>query len=165
MPTAPFTALITPFDPSLKPDNTLPGPQPPTGGTAPPPVVDNTLPGDIPRPEHPIYYPLPPGVPVYPDNTLPGEQPVIDNTLPVPPGGNGGWLPVYIDNTLPGDLPRPDNTLPGPQPRPEHPIVLPPPGSVPEGPVDWRAAWTPATGWIVVGFPTGPVPTPSKKKK
>ena len=45
MPTASFTALITPFDPSLKPDQRLPTPQPPTPGQ--PPVIDNTLPGDV----------------------------------------------------------------------------------------------------------------------
>ena len=87
------------------------------------------------------------------------EHPIV-----LPPGG-GGWLPVYIDNTLPGDQPKPDNTLPGDQPRPTHPIVLPPPGEVPEGPIDWKAAWTPTTGWIVIGVPTGPHVTPSKGKR
>ena len=195
---ASFMALITPFDPSLKPDQGLPTPQPPAPGQ--PPRPDNTLPGMLPRPEHPIYYPLPPGAPVdpdygipedgpYPDQGLPGSQPRPDQGLPgsqpkpdqglppspshpiVLPPGNGGWLPVYIDNTLPGDQPKPDQGLPGSQPRPDqglppfpsHPIALPPPGSMPEGPVDWKAAWTPTTGWIVVGFPTGPSPTPSKK--
>ena len=152
---APFMALITPFDPSLKPDNTLPGVQPPTT-PGQPPVVDNTLPGNLPRPEHPIYYPLPPGAPVDPAYGVPEEGlPVIDNTLP---GSSGGWLPVYIDNTLPGAGSSGGE-------KPTHPIVLPEPGSPPEGPVDWKAVWTPSSGWIVVGFPTGPVPTPSKKRR
>jgi hypothetical protein len=29
------------------------------------------------------------------------------------------------------------------------------------GPVDWKYAWTPSTGWVVIGIPTGPIPTPS----
>jgi hypothetical protein len=167
MPTQSFLALITPFDPSLKPDHTLPQPQPPLPGT-PPPVVDNTLPGDMPRPSHPIYYPLPPNAPVdpgygipeeglpHPDHTLPGPQPHPEHPIVLPPGG-GGWAPVYIDNTLPTD------------PHPEHPIVIPPDGVAPPeaggGKVVWKAIWTPANGWQLIGvvLPSGPVPTPSKK--
>jgi hypothetical protein len=150
-----FTALITPFDMGAHPDHELPTPQPPTGGGQPP-HPDNTLPGDIPRPEHPIWYPLPPGVlPPQIDNTLPGEQPHPDQGLPgsqprpdqglpgpqphpehpivLPPGGGGGWLPVYIDNTLPGDQPYPDQGLPGQQPRPDQ--GLPGPQPRPEHPI------------------------------
>jgi hypothetical protein len=138
----PVIALIVPmYDPNLKPDNTLPGGQ----GGAP----DQTLPGDLPKPEHPIFFPLPPGAPVdpeygipedgpYPDQGLPGDQPKPDQGLPgdqprpshpiaLPPGGGGGWLPVYIDNTLPGDQPYPDQGLPGDQPRPDQGL----PGSQP----------------------------------
>jgi hypothetical protein len=141
-----FFALVTPFDPSLKPDQGLPTPQPPTGGQ--PPHPDQGLPGDLPHPEHPIYYPLPPNAPVdpsygipidgpYPDQGLPGSQPHPDQGLPgsqpkpdqglppfpshpivLPPGG-GNWLPVYIDNSLPGDQPHPDQGLPGSQPKPD----------------------------------------------
>jgi hypothetical protein len=183
-----FIALVTPFDPSLKPDQGLPKPQPPAGGPRP----DQGLPGPqpipdhgfLPHPEHPIYYPLPPGAPVYPDQGLPGPQPGPDNTLP-------GSQPKP-DNTLPGSQPRPDNTLPGAQPKPEHPIVLPPgeggwepvyiwgPGDArptppialpPDGQpptggkVTWKAIWTPANGWQTIGvvIPSQPVPTPSKK--
>jgi hypothetical protein len=49
--------------------------------------------------------------------------------------------------------------------KPSHPIVLPPPA--PGKPaVEWelKVAWTPVTGWIVVGVPTGEHVTPSKKK-
>jgi hypothetical protein len=28
--------------------------------------------------------------------------------------------------------------------------------------IDWHAAWSPATGWIVVGIPNVPAPTPSR---
>jgi hypothetical protein len=27
--------------------------------------------------------------------------------------------------------------------------------------IEWRTAWSPATGWVVVGVPTVPVPTPA----
>jgi hypothetical protein len=52
-----------------------------------------------------------------------------------------------------------------PQPHPEHPIVLPPdlPPTTPEGgKIEWKTAWTPQTGWIVVGVPSEPHPVPSK---
>jgi hypothetical protein len=39
--------------------------------------------------------------------------------------------------------------------------VLPPDGSAPEGPIEWKAAWSPTTGWITVGVPQVPVPTPA----
>jgi hypothetical protein len=155
-------AMILPINTDARPDNTLPGaqPKPPGGSSGEKP--DNTLPGDIPRPENPIFYPLPPGAPppqvdnTLPgsqpgvDNTLPGSQPGVDNTLPgsqprpenpiVLPPDSGGWLPVYIDNTLPGEQPVIDNSLP-----------LPPEGEMPEGKVDWRYAWTPNSGWIMIG--------------
>jgi hypothetical protein len=69
----------------------------------------------------------------------------------------GGVPPEYVD--IGG---------PGPQPHPEHPIVLPPdlPPTLPppdERPIEWKVAWTPTTGWVVIGIPTGAHPTPSKK--
>jgi hypothetical protein len=168
-----FFALVTPFDPSLKPDHELPKPQPtpPLPGTKPP-VVDNTLPGDLPHPEHPIYWPLPPYAPVdpgygipeeglpHPDQGLPGPQPHPEHPIVLPPD-SGGWLPVYIDNTLPGDLPHP-----------EHPIVIPPDMPAPpeigfSGTIKFKAIWTPANGWQTIGVVIPgdkPVPTPSKKK-
>jgi hypothetical protein len=66
-----------------------------------PPYVDNTLPGDQPRPDNTL-----PGDQPRPDHELPGDQPSVEHPI---------YLPPYIDNSLPG-----------PQPRPEHPIVLPP---------------------------------------
>jgi hypothetical protein len=50
---------------------------------------------------------------------------------------------------------------------PEHPIVLPPdlPPTMPppdQRPIEWKTGWTQETGWVVVGVPTGPTPTPSK---
>jgi hypothetical protein len=188
-----FIALITPMekgggrpDNSLpggqggRPDNTLPGSQP---------GIDNTLPGQLPRPEHPIYYPIPPGGII--DNTLPGQQPGIDNTLPgsqpgidntlpgsqpkpeqpiyLPPG-SGNWEPIFIwgpsdprpGTGLPGQQPgRPDNTLP-----PGVDNTLPPDGETSDGqPIKYVPIWTPTTGWITVGIvlPEGPTVTPSKR--
>lgn len=66
-----------------------------------PPYVDNTLPGEQPRPDHTLPGDLP-----HPDQGLPGEQPSVEHPI---------YLPPYVDNSLPGD-----------QPRPSHPIVLPP---------------------------------------
>jgi hypothetical protein len=75
-----------------------------------------------------------------------------------PLGFWGGRPPEYVD--IGG---------PGPQPHPEHPIVLPPdlPPTLPppdERPIEWKVAWTPQSGWVVVGIPTGAVPTPSKRR-
>jgi len=166
-----FWAKITPINMDAYPDQGLPAPQPPKPPS--PGAPDQTLPGDLPRPEHPIYFPLPPDVPVdpgygvpegaYPDQGLPGEQPRPDQGLPgeqpkpehpiVLPPGSGGWVPpIYIWG--PND------------PRPTHPIVIPPDvPPTPETPaIKWKAIWTEKTGWIVIGLPQGPFPTPSKKK-
>jgi hypothetical protein len=143
-------------------------PRPPGVPTHPiynPPYPDQGLPGNQPYPDQGL-----PGNQPYPDQGLPGQQPRPDQGLPpfpshpifIPPAG--GQPPLGIWG--PTD-PRPGYGLPGPQPRPEHPIVLPPdlPPTTPEGgPIDWKVAWTPVTGWIVVGIPAEGtlVPTPSK---
>lgn len=128
-------------------------------------------------PTHPIYYP--PGIwgptDPRPGWGLPGPQPPTGS----PPGIWGGSNtpmpspPIYIppegaEPPLgiwgPTD-PRPGYGLPGAQPKPEHPIVLPPdlPPQTPEGgKIEWKTAWTPTTGWIVVGIPQEPHPVPSK---
>jgi hypothetical protein len=176
-----FLALITPFGSLPYPDQGLP--TPPTGQ---PPHPDNTLPGDLPRPAHPIWLPLPPGAPVdpdygidvdspYPDQGLPGSQPKPDQGLPGPqphpehpivlPPDSGGWLPVYIWG--PND-PRPGTGLPGSQPHPDQGLPpIPPPTDEEKAKVEWKTMWTPSTGWVsfAVVVPAGgtPVPTPSKK--
>jgi len=208
-----INAMIIPLSSSSAPPRPGPpggGGPPGLGGELPPglgggggPHPDQTLPGDLPIPSHPIYYPLPPFAPVdpgyghpiegrpYPDQGLPGEQPRPDNTLPgdqprpdqglpgaqprpehpiVLPPDSGGWLPVYIwgpndprpGTGLPGDQPEIDNTLP--------PIELPPPGETDDGAkIEWKAMWTPTTGWvsfaIVVPGKDTPVPTPSSRAK
>ena len=151
------------------PKPTPPGqPKPPSGGEHP----DHTLPGDLPHPEHPIYFPLPPGAPVdpeygipeeglpHPDHTLPGPQPHPEHPIvlpPDPPEQGGGWGPIYIWGGGPGARP---------------PIAIPPDGSLPIEPgkppveVKFKAIWTPENGWqtIAVVVPGGPHVTPSKKR-
>jgi hypothetical protein len=153
--------VLTPPDSGLRPDNTLPVPQPPLGIWGPPQMglhPDNSLPqpppgiwggpGSLPRPPgvptHPIYNPpYPSQGPGFPTNPI---------VLPPPPGS--GAPPIAAQ-------------LPVFPPEATHPIVLPPevaPPTTGDGrPIEWMAAWSPATGWVVVGVPQGPHPTPSKK--
>ena len=182
----PFLALITPIgnaggggpvDPGYSP----PWAQVPGGGGGQPPGIWG--PTD-PRPTNPIAgwdpgsgtFPpgRPPGVPThpvynppYPDNSLPGQQPGIwgptdprpTPPIYIPPAGAEPPLGIWG----PTD-PRPGLGPVAPQPHPEHPIVLPPdlPPTTPEGGrIEWKTAWTPVTGWIVVGIPQEPHPVPS----
>ena len=167
-----FIALITPMEKGGgRPDNTLPpgqGGRPDNTLPGSQPGIDNTLPGQLPRPEQPIYYPLPPGGII--DNTLPGQQPGIDNTLP--PG---------VDNTLPTPPPGVDNTLPpgagnwepvyiwggGNVPMPNPPIHIPPEGETEDGEkIKYVPIWTATTGWVTIGIvlPEGDHVTPSRRK-
>lgn len=177
---APFLALITPIGETVVP------PQPPLGiwgPTDPRPTHPIAPGGQPPRPWGPINYPDQglPGNQPYPDQGLPGNQPYPDQGLPGRPPGMWGpndprpTPPIYIPpEGSPPPLgiwgptdPRPGWGLPGPQPHPEHPIVLPPdlPEETPEGgKITWKTAWTPTTGWIVIGIPAEGtlVPTPSR---
>ena len=120
---------------------------------------DHTQPGDIPHPEHPIFYPLPPGAPVdpeygvpdtHPDQGLPAPQPHPEHPIVLPPD-SGGWLPpLYIWG--PND------------PRPTPPIAMPVPPTSPDVKWEVKVGWTATTGWIVIAVPTGAHVTPSKKK-
>lgn len=111
--------------------------------------------------------------PPYIDIGFPGPQP--PGTPPLGIWGGSG-VGDYIDAGLPAPQPPPGS----PPPRPTHPIYYPPVIWPPEGPlvgiehpiapggeppqppkVEWKTAWSPTTGWVVVGVPTGPVPTPS----
>src|SRR5207342_3322193 len=129
---------------------------------------DHTLPGDLPHPEHPIYYPLPPGAPVdpdygvpvdrpHPDHELPGPQPHPEHPIVLPPG-NGNWKPVYIWGG-PGSLPT--------APHPDHdlPIPVPPDQEIDDGSsITFKPIWTPENGWQVIGvvIPGGEHVTPSR---
>lgn len=147
-----YTALIMPLSAASPPDRPggqppQPG-QPPSGGGGRP---DNTLPGNLPRPEHPIWYPLPPGAPVDPDYGIPGYRP--DQRPPTderPDQGlpGGGRPPGRPDQGLPPSGVGPDQGLPGAQPGPEHPIALPPGG---------EGGWLPAYIW---GGGNVPMPNP-----
>jgi hypothetical protein len=171
-----FLALITPLSsggepthPIYNPPYPSQGPGFPTnpiapggpplgfwGGTAPPWVSHPIAPGGPP----PQIWPSP-GVPTHPiyNPPYPSQGPGFP-THPIAPGGPGlgfwgGTPPNYVD--IGG---------PGPQPRPEHPIVLPPdlPPTLPppdSRPVEWKVLWSPSSGWVVVGRPQGPMPTPS----
>ena len=137
-----------------------PGGQPPSGGGMPPhpahPIWRPDLgiwggPWEPPYPSHPIYNPGGP----------PGSS---------PPGYWGGGMGPGVKPQPPGSGQPPLGIWPNPPEGsvlPEHPIVLPPdlPPTMPppdERPIDWKTAWTPATGWIVIGVPSGAHPTPSK---
>jgi len=128
-------AVIMPVDTGARPDHELPGKPPgpsqgpglPTHPIAPGGPPPEVWPGPG-KPTHPIYWPLPPGAPVDPSYGVPIERP----SHPIAPGGGG---------------PRPDQGLPGEQPKPEHPIVLPPGGG----------GWLPVYIW---GGGNEPFPTP-----
>lgn len=182
----PFLALITPVGngASSPPLGTWGG-SAPWPGYATPPIAPG---GPPPRPWGPINYPDQglPGNQPYPDQSLPGQQPGIWGG-----GGVGNYPDAGFPGPQPGQPPRPwgpinypDQGLPGVQPipgRPTHPIYYPPviwdpsrptnpianPGD-PNDPgagqpkIEWKTAWSPSTGWIVVGIPTGPTATPSE---
>lgn len=144
----------------------------PPGGPGTPPLgiwggsgvgdyVDAGLPG--PQPGQP---PRPWGPVFYPDQGLPGNQPGIW------PG-----KPPYVDIGFPGPQPgHPPGIWGGPwyppviwdPSRPTNPIVNPGDPNNPEGDrqprVEWKTAWSPSTGWVVIGIPTGPTPTPSSEE-
>jgi hypothetical protein len=107
------------------------GPMPPGGGGAP----------------------LPPWYPGHP------EHPIPPTVWPTPPGGGGGQPPTG------GAGPHPEHPI-WPGAHPEHPGPIVPPTEPPPidpatPPIEWKPVWTPETGWIVVGVPNVPVPTPS----
>lgn len=183
----PFLALITPIGGGLGGPPGVPthpwvppyGPSHPIAPGGPPP-----------RPWGPIEYPDQslPGNQPYPDQGLP--RPPLGTWGGVRPPyvdiGGPGPQP-YPGQGLPGNQPYPDQGLPGQQPRPTHPIFYPPviwdpsrpsnpivnPGD-PDNPgagqggqlpqIEWKSAWSPSTGWIVVGVPTGEHVTPSSEE-
>jgi hypothetical protein len=90
-------------------------------------------------------------------------------TLPI-----AGWEPGTGTWPLPPGEVEPPLDFWGPNdPRPTVPIAEPPWGwggtppeipLPPELPFKPVAVWTPSTGWMTVLIPTGPTPTPSKKR-
>lgn len=174
MPSQPFLAMIIPV-----------GTSPPGGGGSPPgfwgppgpwptPPI-HMPPGQPPvsgaHPEHPIYYP--PGI-WGPTDPRPGYwvpgAPGAPGAGGRPPGTWGGagepfpTPPIVIPPQQPG---QPPLVIWGPNdPRPTPPIEIPgqptpPPGGDRVQLVEWKTAWTPQTGWIVVGLPQAPHPAPA----
>lgn len=172
----PFLALITPLGGG--------GGQPPAGGQPGYPTHPWVPPYG---PAHPIVPPggYPPlGIwggrpPNYVDIGFPGPQPYPDQGLPgQQPGIWPGPKPPYIDAGFPGPQPggpvypshpiyfppvvwdpsRPTNPIVNPG-DPNNPAAGQPGGEQPK--IEWKTAWSPSTGWIVVGVPTGEHVTPS----
>lgn len=117
-----FIARITPLASDARPEHPIVIP-PPVGPGEPEPPLGIWGPTD-PRPTHPIYLPIPPGI-------IGGDPPKPEHPI---------WLPVYPAHPIvipPGAI-QPDPPIPahpiylppiiwGPDdPRPTHPIVIPP---------------------------------------
>ena len=124
------------------------------------------LSGDsVAHPSHPISLPGDPGFGQIPGFT-PGTPPPRPTPAPTPPiAGWPGGLPGGGGFPGQGGPVDPGYGIDSGH-RPTHPIVLPPdlPPTLPDPdnrPLEWKTAWTPQTGWVVVGVPTGPAPTPS----
>jgi len=151
---SPFLAVIAPVN-GPYPDQGLPGRPPGRPDQGLPVYPDNSLPRPPGYISHPIVLP---GVPTHPIVIVPPNPGGGDNAPGIPVN-----LPVYPwTPTHPIVIPPPAVPDQGLPPFPSHPIVLPP--TMPDGdnrPVEWKVAWFPETGWIVVGIPKVPVPTPS----
>jgi hypothetical protein len=139
------------------------GPMP---GGPPLGIWPNPPEGQAPIPSHPI---APGGPPPYPSHPIynpggpPGSSPpgfwgggMGPGVKPQPPGSPGGSPPQIWPNPPEGQAPIPSHPIVLP---PDLPPTMPPPDS---RPIDWRTAWTPITGWVVIGMPSGPTPTPSE---
>jgi DNA-directed RNA polymerase II subunit RPB1 len=160
----PFLAVITPVDPSNRPDISPPGPQP---GPWPPLFPTNPIAPGGPPPG--------PWVPAFPTNPIvlpPVDSVPPDQIWPVLPGH-----PIVLPPAPPVIWPTPPEKPPvegqppsiwGPtDPRPSNPIVIPPPvGTTPPAPGKPGAIviWVPGYGYVIVPvgdqLPEGPVVTP-----
>jgi hypothetical protein len=100
-----------------------------------------------------MVWPEPPdgGPPIAIDPDHP-EHPIV--LPPIPPEI---W-PKPEAPTHPIVIPVPPEIWPKPG-VPTHPIVIPPRESL----IDWTVGWSEETGWVVVGIPNVPAPTPSKE--
>jgi hypothetical protein len=156
----PFLALITPI-------GTTPPPQPPLGIWGP----------TDPRPTLPIAG-WNPGTGNFPPWSPPPVQPPLGiwgpgdprPTLPIAGWNPGtGNFPPWVPPSPPlgiwggSNQPFPTNPIAGFDPI--HGTFPKPPGGGTEEPkFEWKTAWSPQTGWIVVAIPLFPVPTPSADK-
>lgn len=90
-----------------------------------------------------------------------GGGPVIPPSQP--PGGGGGGspgVPTFPIWGPPGTVFPPG---PGYPPVAGHPLPEPPdkPPEPIQPPIDWKVIWTPTEGWVVVGIPNVPHPSPA----
>jgi hypothetical protein len=179
-----FYALITPLTPGTPEHPIAPGGEPPgiwpsPGHPAHPIVI--VPPGAIAPgvPTQPIYLPVYPMHPiVIPPGSLGGGKP--EHPIYLPPGiwGPNDPFPTHPivippDAVSPGVPAHPIVIPPPPlgiwggsnQPFPTPPIFLPPPAPGEERPrlIEWTIGWSEDTGWVVVGTPNVPVPTPGRK--
>lgn len=147
----PFYALIVPQTgpPPTGPTGIWGGSNEPFPGYGLPPFGPGRPPGmwggsNEPFPGYGLP-PFQPGMPVKPPGMWGGSnEPFPGWGLPKPQPPLLIWGP---------NDPRPGWGLPEPQP----PLPDPPP--LPN--VVWKTGWSEATGWIIVGVPQGPHPTPS----
>ena len=168
MPTAPFLALITPIGggneqppyPSQGPGfptNPIAGPgRPPGWGMANDPGY--SPPWATPQPPYPSQGPGFPTHPIAGPGRPPGWGMANDPGYGHPQYPNIPSHPIYFP---PGPI-DPGYSPPWAQ-VPDLPPTIPPAqgaGGEPV-PVEWKTGWSQQTGWVVVGIPTGPVPTPS----
>jgi hypothetical protein len=171
----PFLALITPIGEGASQPPSQPGY--PTHPWVPPygpshPIAPG---GPPPRPWGPIFYPDQglPGNQPYPDQGLPGQQPGIWGPIgnypdagfpaPQPPMSGGGRPshPIYYPPVI-WDPSRPSNPIVNPG-DPNNPAAGQGEGDR-QPKIEWKSAWSPSTGWIVVGVPTGEHVTPSSEQ-
>jgi hypothetical protein len=143
---------IAPGGPPPYPSHPIPPtvwPNPPGQGPGNPPGFWG---GSAPWPGYPMPPMAPGGPPPHPSHPIP------PGVWPSPPGGGGGGG---------GGGSPPGIWGGGNEPFPTPPIFIPPglpPVDQPEGPIEWKTAWSPQTGWVVVGVPSEGTehPTPSK---
>jgi hypothetical protein len=139
-------------------------PNPPGQGPGNPPGFWG---GSAPWPGYPMPPMAPGGPPPYPSHPIP------PTVWPNPPGGgappSAGGPPPHVEHPIPPTVwPNPPQPLPPNPPwwpgHPEHPIppVVWPDPPAPAGTlIEWKSAWSPTTGWIVVGVPNVPHPAPA----
>jgi hypothetical protein len=91
---------------------------------------------------------------------LPGAQPGPSHPIVLPPGTEQPPPGIWSEPILPPGVP-PDGFWGGaPPPQIWGDPIYPPD---PERPkiIDWHAGWSLRTGWVIVGVPNVPFPTPS----
>jgi hypothetical protein len=158
-----------PIAPGGKPPGTWGG-DAPWPGYATPPIAPGGKPPSIwPSPGHPAHPIAPGGQP--PGIWGGGNEPFPTPPIVLPPGTEQPPPGIWSEPIIPGHPAHP--IAPGgPPPVPTHPIALPPlqiwgdpimPAEPPQI-IDWYAGWSEETGWVIVGIPNVPAPTPSKQQ-